>query len=341
MRERITKTYMSWAVTGVAALAGAALAALAGLPAGPLIGSTVAVVALAATGQPVGLPTQLRDIAFAAIGVSLGSGIDERLVAQIGPWAVSLSILVLSLIATLALGRLVLTKGFGLDAETATLASAPGTMSNAVAMASEGHGDATAVMFLQLMRLLILVIAVPPLAVALDGSAEGVADTTGVMALLSFAALLVLSAVLGGLGTRLGLPAASLLAGMILSATGHATGLVHGAVPGWAIFAAFATTGAVISARMSHVTLTQARRYALGGVAVVGSTFVTSLGFAALAQMATGLPFAQVWIAYAPGGVEAMAAIGLSLGYDPAFVAVHHFARILALVLIVPVALRF
>ena len=43
---------------------------------------------------------------------------------------------------------------------------------------------------------------------------------------------------------------------------------------------------------------------------------------------------------YAPGGAEAMVAIGLSLGYDPAYVAVHHFARIFALLLIVPMALR-
>ena len=37
---------------------------------------------------------------------------------------------------------------------------------------------------------------------------------------------------------------------------------------------------------------------------------------------------------------EAMAAIGLALGYDPAFVAAHHFARILILLALVPAFLR-
>ena len=43
---------------------------------------------------------------------------------------------------------------------------------------------------------------------------------------------------------------------------------------------------------------------------------------------------------YAPGGGEAMAAIGLALGYDPAFVAIHHFARIVMLVFLVPFVLK-
>ncbi|SFH74218.1 AbrB family transcriptional regulator [Albimonas pacifica] len=330
----------SWAVTLAAGFAGAALAALAGVPAGALIGSTLGVLALAASGRGVGLPTQLRDLAFATIGVSLGSGVDERLLAQFDAWAVSLSILVLSLVATLAAGRWILTRGFGLDARTATLASSPGTMSNAIAMAAQGHGDATAVMFLQGGRLLVLVIAVPPLAVALEGSAQAAPGGGAAMAPAAFAALLALSLGLGLAGGRAGMPAASLLAGMALSAAGHAAGLVHGAAPAWAIFAAFATTGAVVSTRMSRVTAAQARRHALAGASVVAATLALSLVFALAAQAATGLPFAQVWIAYAPGGVEAMAAIGLSLGYDPAYVAVHHFVRIFALVLIVPVALR-
>ncbi|QFT64393.1 Putative ammonia monooxygenase [Roseivivax sp. THAF30] len=329
-----------YAVTLVAGFAGAAVAALAGIPAGALIGSTVAVVAVATTGQRVGLPSGLRDLAFASIGVSLGSGIDDRIFDQVEVWAVSLAILVASLIATIGLGRLILTKTFGLDSQTATLASSPGTMSNAIAIAAEGHGDATTVMFLQLMRLLILVISVPPLAYVLEGSATGEAVAGDTMPILVLAVLVGLSAGLGLLGARRGLPAACLLAGMIVSAFAHATGLVHGTSPSWLLFAAFAITGAVLSSRLSRVTAAQVKHKLQAGVSVVATALVLSLVFAWIAQRATGLPFAQVWIAYAPGGVEAMAAIGLSLGYDPAYVAVHHFARILALVVIVPIALR-
>ncbi|MBK5933143.1 hypothetical protein C8N32_1322 [Rhodovulum imhoffii] len=326
--------------TVVAGFAGAALAALAGIPAGPLIGSTMAVAAIAALRVRVAVPNPVRDLAFAAIGVSLGSGIDERLFDQVATWGISLSLLVASLLVTILVGRLILARGYGLDRQTATLASAPGTMSNAIAIAVEGHGDATAVMFLQLMRLLVLVVAVPPLAVALDSPpaiAEGASEA---MSLPVLAALLLVAVAIGAIGTRLGLPAANLLAGMVVSAGGHSAGLVHGLTPAWVTFAAFAMTGAVLGSRMSRVTPEQVGRYAIAGLAVVGAALVVSIGFAVLASAVTGLPFGQVWIAYAPGGVEAMAAIGLSLGYDPAYVAVHHFARIFALVLIVPITLR-
>jgi membrane AbrB-like protein len=305
-----------------------------------LIGSTLAVAAFSATGHKVGLPEGLRDIAFAVIGVSLGSSVNERLFDHIGTWSISLAILVVSLVATILVGRWVLMRWFGLDGQTATLGSAPGTMSNAVAIAAEGRGDATAVMFLQLMRLMVLVVAVPPLAVALDSSGGGKSMSVHSMDAGALIGLLALALLLGFVGSRLGLPAAALLSGMLLSATGHAEGLVHGVAPSWLRFAAFAVTGAVLGSRMSRVTRAQFGRYAFAGATAIGSALLVSLAFAWLTQLLTNLPFGQIWIAYAPGGVEAMSAIGLSLGYDPAYVAVHHFARIFSLILIVPITLK-
>ena len=43
------------------------------------------------------------------------------------------------------------------------------------------------------------------------------------------------------------------------------------------------------------------------------------------------MPFGKTWLAYAPGGVEAMAAMALALRLDPAFVGAHHVLRILGL----------
>lgn len=335
--SRDLKTYLP---TLMAGLAGAALAALLGIPAGALIGSTLAVAGVSALGLKVGLPNALRDLAFATIGVSLGSGVTEEVFGQIGTWGISLAILILSLIATVFIGRMLLTRLFGLDAQTATLASSPGTMSNAVAIAAEGTGDATAVMFLQLMRLLALVILVPPLAVALETSEAAPTLLQSRMSIFALIALLVTALLLGMVGGRLGIPAASLLSGMIVSSAAHAGGIVHGAMPAWVIFAAFTLTGAVLGSRMSRVTLGQIRSYAFAGLSTVATALVVSLIFALIAAELTTLPFGQIWIAYAPGGVEAMAAIGLSLGLDPAYVAVHHFARIFALVFIVPIALK-
>lgn len=52
------------------------------------------------------------------------------------------------------------------------------------------------------------------------------------------------------------------------------------------------------------------------------------------------MSYGQVFVAFAPGGVEAMAAMALSLGYDPAFVAVHHLYRIILLIFLLPLILK-
>ena len=53
------------------------------------------------------------------------------------------------------------------------------------------------------------------------------------------------------------------------------------------------------------------------------------------------LPFGQVWVSFAPGGVEGMSSMALALGYDPVYVATHHVFRILLLIAILPVLIGF
>jgi len=58
-----------------------------------------------------------------------------------------------------------------------------------------------------------------------------------------------------------------------------------------------------------------------------------------LTAAASGLAPTLLLVAYAPGGVEAMAAMAVQLGLAPAFVAAHHVARLLVLTLFVPALL--
>ncbi len=48
----------------------------------------------------------------------------------------------------------------------------------------------------------------------------------------------------------------------------------------------------------------------------------------------------QVWLAFAPGGLEAMTVLAFTLDTDPAFVAGHQIIRFLAVSMIVPFMLR-
>ncbi|MAE90419.1 MAG: hypothetical protein CMI67_12635 [Pelagibaca sp.] len=327
-------------LTGLAALGGAAIAALLGVPAGALIGAMLAVALMAGLGHAVTVPVIARDLAFLVIGISLGAGIDASVLPHLPGWSISLLGLAVALVATMAASTFLLQRVFAVDWQTAVLASAPGTMSNAVAIAVEGKGDASAVMILQLMRLVILVTLVPPLAAVLGAPDAAAGGERPVMPLLALAGLLVVGLPLGRFVGRRGISAACLLTGILLSGVGHGAGLIHGAAPSWMVFLGFTMTGAVLGTRISKVDLRSALKLAGAGTVVVGMALGVALVFALITQALTGFPLGQILIAYAPGGVEAMAAIGLALGYDPAFVAAHHFARILILLALVPAFLR-
>jgi membrane AbrB-like protein len=322
------------------ALGGAALAALFALPAGPLIGALIAVAVASALGLKTQVPTLLRDGAFLLIGVSLGAGIDAGVLAQLPDWSVSLLVLALSLVATVALSSWLLQRFYGLDRDTAVLASAPGTRSNVVAIAAEGRGDATTVMILQLVRLVLLVTCVPPVTVLINLPDVAAMTPRATMALPALIVLVALGLPLGRGLSRLGVPAACLLTGLVLSAGAHASDLLQGSAAPWLVFVAFSITGAVIGTRIAGVSPKAALRLAGAGVTVVLTVMALSLVFALLTRALTGLPLGMVLVAYAPGGVEAMAVIGLSLGYDPAYIAAHHFARILLLVGLVPLFMK-
>jgi uncharacterized membrane protein AbrB (regulator of aidB expression) len=63
------------------------------------------------------------------------------------------------------------------------------------------------------------------------------------------------------------------------------------------------------------------------------------LAAAAVAQV-IDLPFAVFLLAFAPGGVEVMAAMAVQLALEPAFVAAHHVLRLLVLTVLIPVLIR-
>ncbi|MEL6425557.1 MAG: AbrB family transcriptional regulator [Pseudomonadota bacterium] len=323
---------------------GGAVGQAAGVPAGILIGSTAAVTLAALSRRvPLFLPTGVRDIGFLMIGLSMGSGVTPDTLALMARWPVSFLMLTLSAGVTLVIVMQLLVRFYRIDAETAFLGATPGALSYAIALAEDGRADPAMVGALQSLRLLLLTALLPFVIGGLEGAATlGTADAPQpVLTLLEVALLLAISAGLGhGLG-RLGMPAAMLIAGLGLSAVCHATGLVSGPPPDLMQAAALVIVGALLGTRFVGMSLSILRR--LIGAALV--IFVLSSSLAALAAMGTArwldLPFAQVWVAYAPGGVEAMSAMALALGYDPVFIAAHHLYRIFAMIAILPIFYRW
>ena len=327
------------------ALGGAAVASAVGVPAAALLGATIAVTLAVTLRFDAGVPTPLRDLGFTTIGVTLGVGITPDFPADLARFPVSLAALAGTMLAILWAGRLLLRHRFGVERDTATLAMSPGALSYTLALATADHvgrRDVTTITVVQSLRLLLITLLLPPVVALTDGSASAAAGTSGDMTLaLPVSALLIALSWCFGVGCRAArLPAPFLVAGVLVSGLGHGIGWLEGRPAESLTFVGFSIAGAVIGSRFASITGRTLRRHLTAGTAATA----LALSISALASLAVArhleLPFGQVWIAFAPGGVEAMSAMALALGYDPVYVATHHIFRLVLLMALLPVLLR-
>lgn len=321
------------------AVGGATLFSLVGFPAAALTGSALAVTLYTVAGGRVIVPARFRDLCFLVLGINIGAGITPEMLRAAISIPLSIGILAITLTAGLFLCRFMLVHGFGFDRRSAVLASAPGHMSFVIALATETNSSVHAVVIIQAIRVLFLTLCVPPAITWIFGASGLDFLPVGTFGVLSAVVLLVSGVAVAFAFQRLRFPAAWILAGMCVSGIGHATSLTEGGWPPIVITGALIGLGMLIGSRFSGMGLNSLRRVLWASVAVTAVTLgVATLG-AVLVILVMDQSAALMIVAFAPGGVEAMTAMALALGLDPAIVAAHHVSRLLLLPFILPLAL--
>lgn len=312
-----------------------------GLPAPFLTGPAALVSAASLSGLKLAVPVRLRDAAFILIGIGLGTGITPEVLERAAAWPVSLICLAVAIVVLFRGTAEVLHRLFGMERQTALLSSAPGHLSFVLSLSVDTGGDTARVALIQSLRVLALTLLVP-LIVSLGSDADMslTAPPAATLWLPHIAGLMALALGVGVVFKRWAVPAAYLMGGMAVSLAGHVLALTPGQLPLWLTIPAYALMGTLIGTRFSGVTWRMVVE-ALGAAGVViGMAKVISLVAAEIVAPVIGLPVLHVLVAFAPGGLETMAALAIILGVDPAYVALHHVARLLFLSVLVPVLLK-
>jgi membrane AbrB-like protein len=282
-------------------------------------------------------PRWLRDATFVLTGVAMGASVARDSLALIPQWPVTLAALVLELILIVAATGYMLRKLFRLDRGTAYLSSFPGHLSFVMGIAAAGVGDPRQITIIQVIRILMLTVCVPIGALFLPIGHFTPPTGGATIALPALAAMTAVCAVVGFLFTRLRVPAGYALGAMAAAITAKFSGVIEGSMPPPLLLVAFIMVGALIGSRFSGITFDEFRRAAIGGVIATVMTIaivtLVALGAATLVDM----PFGQIWLGLSPGALEGMGALGIALGFDTAFIAAHHVARLLLLTIAIPV----
>ena len=313
---------------------------LAGVPAAFLSGSILATAAVALTGVRQDVPPGLRTAGYVAVGIVIGSAIDGETLALLPRWPVSIAALAVAMALVLLVVPWYFNRVHGMDAPTARLAAVPGAMSQVLALADDLDVDARRVVILHGLRLIILMILVP-VAVGL-GLETGTqrAPEHPPMDLSGMALLVVASGTSVPLMRRMRIPSPAFTGPMGASGLLVVTGVVQGTLPEPVVIAAFVVMGATIGAHFSGVSLAYVLScLGIGAGGVLIAVAITA-GIAWPTAAYLEMPFLQIWLALAPGGFDTMAALALSLGQDPAFVAGHQLVRLLGLYAAIPLLFR-
>jgi membrane AbrB-like protein len=208
------------------------------------------------------------------------------------------------------------------------LAGSPGALSQITILAAEKGADVAAIAVVQTMRVIILTAALP-LVLAFTGIAPTAPmPITSLIASPLELAVLVAAAIAVALLLRLAkFPASWMFGAMIASAVLHGTGLIDGGLPPWMRSVALVGIGALIGTRFSRIGKSTLLSHINAGLGSFAVAIVISAIFVTVIVLSTNVRFGDVVVAFAPGAMDAMLALALTLHIDPIFVGAHHLSR--------------
>ncbi|HET8790588.1 MAG TPA: AbrB family transcriptional regulator [Modicisalibacter sp.] len=310
---------------------------LAGLPLAWMLGPLVANLAVSVRGVDVHIPEWLRELFLGVLGLVLGSQVTPALAHRILDWPVSAALLLLGVFCSTALAA-AWYRYCGFDRVSAWFASAPGAMTAMVLMADKVGGDPQRISVAQSLRVILVILILPPLFWAFEDAAPSAAMS--VNQAQDIWLLLVLPLVIP-LGRWLRLPTSSLLAPLLVAAMLGIGGVASLQLPDWGMNAMLWVLGSAIGSRFKGLSGKRLGRYVWqAGIATALALAVLAV-FAELIHQAVGVPRDVALLALAPGGIGEMAIVAVALGLDPMFVAFHHLLRMVALMIVAPLWARW
>jgi membrane AbrB-like protein len=324
----------------LAFLGGAALDAL-GVPAGWLTGAMALVAAFGLLRPWQGPSEPVVQVGMLLSGVIIGSAATPEAIQSASRYPGSLLLLMASLAATMFVTGALLVRFGGWSRLDAMLAAAPGALSAVMAVAREATPNLARIAIIQFFRLFILVAALPSLLVMAGVNASSPLPAAAAPPSWGDAAIMLACGVGLALAFRaVRVVAPAVLGGAVASMALHATDLVHGALPAPLAILAFLILGGMTGARLGGLDRPSLRALLPLALAAFAASVAVAAFLAWPAAALAGVSYPTAFIAFAPGGLEAMALLALLLGLDPLYVGAHHLVRFMAVGFLLPVLVR-
>jgi len=340
---RLSRAERGMALTLAVGAAGAFLARAVHLPGGPLVGALVAAGGARVLGAPLEEPPPwLRTSARIVLGLTIGATVTDETLRVVASSLVPVAVMVVFMLVLGLITAWALTRLARMAAPTAFCGASPGALSAMVTLADELGGSAPVVASMHLVRLVSVMLAVPPfvhgffapppeaVAPLLSGTIDG-----GPL-FWRQAALLAMGLIAGLAVTRLKVPAGDLVTGMVVAAVANPAFLHLPDLPlTWKLFAQIAV-GAGIGATITRAALADFKPFALAGGLMTLFLMASGLALAWVLSQVSSLDLITCIVGCAPGGADTMIILAGEFGANVPLVTAMHVSRIVILMVLLP-----
>lgn len=339
--KQILSREFAWVI--IVSIPGALVADYFNVPLAWFLGPMLITSIVTLGGIRTKMPRLVLSTVLIFLGLYIGNYIDQDLFAQMHKWVWTSLIMLAYIIISVLLVSKYLQKFSGYGKKTSVFSAAPGALGPLLILAEDEKSDLSQVATSHLIRL-IIIITIFPIIVNSFYEVESVKNIETVVLnqnLKDLIVLVILSVILIILFDKFKIPAALLAGTLVASGFLQITDIATYKLPPNVINYCLLILGSSVGCRFADKTFKEIARNSVHSFVATFMLVLLGILAAFLAGFFIDKNFFTLLLSYCPGGIYEVAVIAIFFDLDPEFVSFHHIIRLLMILFVVPVLLKF
>ena len=306
---------------------------------GPMLATSIG----ALMGLKIIIPRIILSSILILLGLYIGNYIDKDLFSQIHQWAFTSLIMFAYIILSIFIVSIYLQKFSKYEKKTSIFSAAPGALGPLMILAEDQKTDLSHVATSHLIRLIIIVTVFPFFVNSYYDADLGdfVQKAFKDQNISNLLILIIFSIVLILVFDRFKLPAALLSGTLVASGFLQMTEIASYQISPMIVDYCLLILGASVGCRFADKTFNEVAKNAFHSFIATFLLVLLGVIAAYAASLIIDKNFFTLLLSYCPGGIYEVAVIAIFFNLDPEFVSFHHIIRLLMILFIVPIILRF
>ena len=313
------------------------------IPLAWMLGPMVITSTAALAGLKVKMPKLALSSILIILGLHIGNYIDQNLFNQMINWVWTSFIMLIYIIVCILIVSKYLQKFSGYGEKASIFSAAPGALGPLMILAEDQKTDLSHVATSHLIRLIIIVTVFPFFVNSYYDANLGdfVQETFKDQNINDLIVLIIFSIVLIFIFDRFKVPAALLSGTLVASGFLQITEIASYQISPKIVDYCLLILGASVGCRFADKSFNEVAKNAFHSFIATFLLVLLGIIAASAASLIIDKNFFTLLLSYCPGGIYEVAVIAIFFNLDPEFVSFHHIIRLLMILFVVPIILRF